>query len=91
MSPRFINNRSIVPAVYREQIKGSYSWGTFLANLLKSHIRGVRSRCPDSVVSVESFHKAPLVEYMRCIDANMKVFLISDHLTNLNYRINENL
>ncbi|VDK78801.1 unnamed protein product [Litomosoides sigmodontis] len=83
MSPRLVRCRSIVPAIYREQIKCNYSWGTFLGNLLRLLNRsgGVRSRCPDFVVSVESFHKAPLIEYMKCVNEDMKfeVALLGDY------------
>ncbi|KAL3986200.1 mbt repeat family protein [Acanthocheilonema viteae] len=75
MPPRIVRHRSVVPAVHREQVKGSYSWGTFLGNLLRTLNRSgdVRLRCPDTVVPVESFHEASLVEYMRSIDTSVKV------------------
>lgn len=74
MPARLVRHRSIVPAVDREEIKGSY-WGTFLGNLLKMLNRcgDARSRCPDRVVPVESFNHASLTEYMKRIDSSVKV------------------
>ncbi|CAG9529964.1 unnamed protein product [Cercopithifilaria johnstoni] len=83
MAPRLVRYRSVIPAVDQERIKGNYSWGTFLGGLLRTLSRSgdVRSRCPEYIVPVESFHEAPLIEYMKDIDTNVEfeVALLDDY------------